>query len=219
MGAPQKISTPDFGVRTHDVNDLEKTLVKFIQQIFSDAYRLDNPAVNLLQPDVVPFDATERAQALEGKVAPQVVRGQVPADLTGVIDTTKLPDCPAIIVTAVSASVRNTDTIATVKMLVSAYDENPDGSGYQDVLNMLEAMAIALTSFGQAGLDKAYPIVMPLEWSRKEGSAYFPHFIGEMTTQWQLPSGRPMPDIDGCFKPAEHLDMKLETSPQLYEQN
>ena len=104
-----------------------------------------------------------------------------------------MPNVPSIIVQVVSAQVRNDETITTTKILVSAYDENPNGSGYQDVLNMIEALSIALTSFGQAALDKAYPIIMPFEWRLIEAGV-FPHFIGEIVATWELPSGRPLPD-------------------------
>jgi|SRR5215471_1603845 len=206
MSAPVPV-TDDIsasGIRTHTAYDLEKTLVSFIEQIFADAYRLDNPAVNRLQatrvenpilpPEPsVPYDYTERAQTLEGKVAPTVERGRVPRTVTGELDLDKLPDFPHIIVQAVKAKVHTDDTHVTVKILVGAYDENPDGGGYQDVLNMIEAVAIAITSYGQAGIDQAYPIVLPFTWMIVEANT-FPHFLGELETVWQLPSGRPMPD-------------------------
>jgi hypothetical protein len=209
MAAPSPLFPRDAGIRTHSVNDLEITLVAFIKTIFANTYRLDNPTVNLQQPDVVPFDYTQRAQSLVSKVAPQVVRGRVPRTVSGDINPDDLPNCPAIIVYAHSSEVRITDTIVTVKICVSAYDENPDGSGYQDVLNMIEALAIALTTFGQGAIDKAYPIVMPIEWTRLE-LHFDPHFIGEMTTKWQLPSGRPMPDFDHNDAPAELLGISME---------
>jgi hypothetical protein len=96
-----------------------------------------------------------------------------------------------------------------VRVFVNAYDENPDCSGYQDVLNMAEALAIALTSFGQGAIDESYPIVMPIDWKLIE-SHTFPHFICEMTTNWELPSGRPLPDFDKYFAPAEAITAELE---------
>jgi hypothetical protein len=44
--------------------------------------------------------------------------------------------------------VQKDETIATVRIMVNAYDENLNSGGYQDVQNMLEAMSIALTSYG-----------------------------------------------------------------------
>jgi len=191
------------------VGDLEKTLVTFIGNLFKDAYRLDNPGLNLVQPAQVPFDPVGRAQTLVAKVPPQVVRGRVPRTVSGEIDVNALPNFPAILVQAIKAKVQNDCTHVTVRIFANAYDEDPKSQGYQDVNNMLEVMAIALTSFGQAALDASYPIVMPIEWEYVDANV-FPHFIGEMITVWELPSGRPMPDPDGCFKPAEHLDVHLE---------
>jgi hypothetical protein len=221
MGAPlQTLSNPDLGVRALSAFDLEKTLVAFLKQIFLDAWRLDNPGVNLLQESpahpivppppegTVPFDPEGRMLTLAGKVPPQIVRGYVPTDITGVIDPTKLPDVPAIIVNASQGKIQNDQTIVTVRLFFSGYDENPDGSGYQDVLNMLEATAIALTSWGQRGIDDAYPIIMPIEWTRVH-MQMAPHFFAEMTTTWQLPSARPLPDAGECFTPAEHVTANI----------
>jgi hypothetical protein len=208
--APLPITSPDYGIRAHTAFDLEVTLVKFIKLLFDNALRLDNAGVNFAQPADVPFDYTGRAQTLTGKVPPQVVRGRVPRTLTGELDVDKLPDVPAVIVQALGARIEIPQTTVSVRILANAYDENPDGGGYQDVLNMIEALAIALTSFGQGALDAAYPIVMPIEWKIVDANT-FPHFIGELTTQWELPSARPLPDIDlAGFAPAEDLEFKLE---------
>lgn len=196
MSAPEPVTAPeqDFYVRARSVYDLEKTLCTFLRRML-EANRLDNPTLNLAQPGVVPFDYTERAQTLELKVPPRVVRGRVPRTVTGEIAVDKLPDCPAVIVQVVGAKVEQEETTATVRILVNAYDEHPDGGGYQDVLNITEAIAQALTSFGQQAIDQAYPVVLPMEWKLVEADT-FPHFIAEMTTTWTLPSGRPMPDRD-----------------------
>ena len=92
------------------------------------------------------------------------------------------------------------------------YDENPDGGGYQDCLNMAEAIVIALTSFGQGAIDDAYPIVMPINWQLNENDT-FPHFIAELTTQWELPSGRPMPDLAESIIPSEQLGFDIRYVP------
>jgi hypothetical protein len=199
--------------------DLEAALVDFLTLLFDHA-RLDNPTLNLAQatqpthpiapPDkpLLSFDTKLRAQTLILKVPPRVVRGRVPRTVTGEIALDKLPDVPSIIVQAVSAKVANDSTIVTTRLLFTAYDENPDGQGYQDVLNMLEAATIALTSFGQRGIAEAYVIVLPLEWKLVEPDC-FPHYLGEMTTQWELPSGRPLPDADTFgIVPAEHLELR-----------
>jgi hypothetical protein len=213
MSAPLPITPAVFGVRPQSAYDLEVTLVKFITQLFADAYRLDNPTLNLAQatapsqeplplpgPDEqVTYDPTERAQTLYLKVPPRVLRGHVPRTVTGEIAVDRLPDCPAIILQAVSGKIERADshdqTVVTVRILANAYDENPDSSGYQDVLNMLEAMVSALTSFGQQAIDDAYPIILPIEWKMVDADT-FPHYVGEMTTTWQLPAGRPMPDSE-----------------------
>jgi hypothetical protein len=199
---------PD-SIRLHTAFDLEATLVTFLTRIFA-GQRLDNPTLNLAQPGVVPFDYTERAQTLALKQPPRVERGRVPRTVTGEIAVDKLPDCPNIIVQAIKAKIEIAETFVTVKLCFSAYDENPDSQGYQDVLNMIETAAIALTSFGQAAIDKAYPIVMPIEWSMIEAEC-FPHFVGEMTTQWELPSARPWvdPELFGIV-PGEHLETRVE---------
>ena len=237
---PEPVTPPerDLGRRAQSVYDLEKTLVGFLSRLF-DSARLDNPTLNLAQetqpmplivepqprlvteprivtdPDEAPvsYDPTERAQTLFLKVPPRVVRGRVPRTVTGEIAVDKLPDCPAIIVQVVSARVEQQSTFITLRILVNAYDENPDSSGYQDVLNMIETMAIALTSFGQQAIDDAYPIVLPIDWKLVEADT-FPHYIGEMTTQWELPSGRPMPDLEKFgIIPAEHIEFHTEVLP------
>lgn len=221
---PVTPTAEDFGRRAQSLYDLEVTLVRFLENLFTP-YRLDNPTLNLAQatapthpivvdPDnVVSYDPQKRAQTLYLKVPPRVERGRVPRTVTGEIEVDKLPDCPAIIVQAVSArteiEMSHTHRVVTVRILVSAYDENPKSGGYQDVLNMLEAMDTALTSFGQQGLDQAYPIVLPLDWKLVEADT-FPHYIGEMTTTWELPAGRPMPDPETFgIVPGEQLDFKI----------
>jgi hypothetical protein len=194
--------------RLHTAYDLEVTLVKFLTTIFS-GMRLDNPTLNLAQPGELTYDVTERAQTLIEKQPPRVLRGRIPRTVTGAISLDKLPDCPAIIVEAISAKVEITETTVTTHLLFSAYDENPDGSGYQDVLNMMETASIALTSFGQGAIDQAYPIVMPINWNRVEPDC-FPHHLGEMTCQWELPSARPMPDLGHGIIPAEHIELRLQ---------
>jgi hypothetical protein len=235
---PVTPSALDFGRRAQSVYDLEKTLVKFIAKLL-DTYRLDNPTLNLAQatrPDQEPlplpdtdeqvtFDPEQRAQTLMLKVPPRVVRGRVPRTVTGEIAVDQLPDCPSVIVQAVSSKIElhdsHTQAVTTVRILVSAYDENPNSGGYQDVANMCEAIAIALTSFGQQAIDQAYPIVLPLEWKLIEPDC-FPHFVGEITTTWQLPAGRPMPDSETFgIVPAEHLDTRVSydtaQQPALFE--
>lgn len=189
MSTPTPISSADVSVRCHTAYDLEVTLAKFLKKLF-DGARLDNPDLNSAQPDEVPYDPTERAQTLTLKVSPRVVRGRIPRTVTGEIALDELPHVPSIIVQAVSAKVQTEVTLATTRLMFSCYDENPNGQGYQNVLNMLETTAIALTGFGQATLDEAYTIVLPFEWKVIEPDA-FPHFIGEMECQWQLPSARP----------------------------
>ena len=218
---PEPVTPPadDIGRRAQSVFDLEKTLAGFLRRMFTP-YRLDNPTLNLAQataptppivmdPDnVVPYDPVGRAGTLMLKVPPRIVRGRVPRTVTGEIDLDKLPDCPAIIVQVVSAKVEQASTLVTVNILASAYYENPDVGGYQEVLNIIEAIAIALTTFGQQAIDQSYPVVLPIEWKLAEADC-FPHFIGEMTTTWELPSGRPLPEEWG-FIPAEHLEFKIE---------
>jgi hypothetical protein len=225
---PEPLTSPDFGVRAHSVYDLEKTLVEFIKQLV-EPYRFDNPTLNLAQqpgafpksydPDEPPvsFDPTARAQTLALKVAPRVERGRVPRTVTGEIAIDRLPDVPAILIQAVSATVSladsHTQKDVTVRILVNAYDENPNSGGYQDCVNIVEALEIALTSFGWAALNGAYPLIFPIDWKLIEEDT-FPHYIAEMTTHWQLPAGRPMPDIDSwTLAPGESHDYKLEFKP------
>lgn len=228
---PEPVTPPseDTGRRAQSVYDLEVTLQKFLQRLFSGA-RLDNPTLNLAQatapthpivvnPDnVVSYDPRERAQTLLLKTQPRVVRGRVPRTVTGEIAVDKLSDVPSIIVQAISSKTETSDShnqrIVKVKLCFSVYDENPDSSGYQDVQNMLEAVDIAFTSFGAQAIDQAYPIVMPIEWSIIEADC-FPHFVGEMTTSWQLPAARPMPDFEFGIVPAEHVAASVHEEPIL----
>jgi hypothetical protein len=230
---PVPLTSPDFGVRAHSVYDLEVTLVKFIKQLV-DPYRFDNPTLNLAQqpgafpksydPDSPPvsYDPTARAQTLALKVAPRVERGRVPRTVTGEIAVDRLPDVPAILVQAVAATVSladsHTSKNVTARILVNAYDENPDSGGYQDCTNIIEALEIALTSFGSGALNDAYPLIFPIEWKLIEEDT-FPHYIAEMTTNWQLPAGRPMPDIDPwMLAPGESLEHRLERAPTQIEE-
>jgi hypothetical protein len=215
---PEPVTPPerDTGRRAQTIYDLEETLVTFLAKLL-DSYRLDNPTLNLAQAtrpehpmeppaEFVPYDPTERAQTLVLKVPPRVVRGRVPRTVTGEILVDRLPDFPAVIVQAISGRVQNDETIVTVRMFVNCYDENPDSGGYQDCQNITEVIAMALTSYGQAGIDKAYPIVMPMEWKLIEEDT-FPHFVAEITSQWELPSARPLPDPELGFVPAEQITL------------
>jgi len=217
MSAPTEPTrtTPDLPLRSHSVDDLERVMVKFLEQLFQDAYRLDNPGVNAMQkpgaeftdtPGEVPYDYSERAQTLTGKVPPQIVRGRIPRTLAGEIELDKLPDYPSISVQVIAADVDSDCTHVTLRLFFHAYDENPDSQGYQDCLNMMETASIALTSWGQKGIDHAYPIVMPIKWKLLELGTW-PHFIGEMTTEWQLPSARPLPDFGETLIPEEHIEV------------
>jgi hypothetical protein len=225
MSAPKPITDPDLGVRTHTAYDLERTLVAFIRQVV-EPYRFDNPTLNLAQvpaasppiypPDLdeppVRYDPTERAQTLYLKQPPRVVRGRIPRTVTGEIAIDKLSDFPHIVVQAISAHVEIQETIETVRIFVCMYDENPDGSGYQDCLNITEALAIALTTFGQGAIDQAYPIQLPLDWKLFEQDT-FPHYLSEMTTQWEMPSGRPMPELAESIIPSEAVEIQLAPMP------
>jgi hypothetical protein len=222
---PHKITSPDFHVRAPSLYDLERTLVKFIRQVV-EPYRFDNPTLNLSQvtapeplivkdPDEVPvsYDVTERAQTLALKVPPRVLCGSIPRTVTGAISIDKLADVPHVIVQAVSVKVEQQETLATVRIFVCMYDENPNGGGYQDCLNLSEAITIALTSYGQGAIDQRYPIVLPINWKLIEADT-FPHYISEIYTQWELPSGRPMPDLSENLIPTEAADMQLHYMPQ-----
>jgi hypothetical protein len=229
MGLPEPV-TPherDLGRRVQTAFDLELTLVGFLRNLFVEQ-RLDNPTLNLAQPSGEPivqplivhdpdqppvsYNVTERAQTLALKVAPRVERGRIPRTVTGEIAIDRLPDCPNIIVQAMKAKIETDSTKVTVRIGFSAYDENPNSQGYQDVLNMIETAAIALTSYGQKGIDDAYPIILPIEWEMIDAEC-FPHFVGEMTTMWELPSARPLPDSETFgIIPAEHIDLRASSS-------
>ena len=192
-------------------------MVKLIEKLFTDSARLDNPLLNLGQPDVIPYDPVLRAQALTYKVPPKVTRGYIPRTVTGEIDMTQVPDHPAIVVQVISGKAAIDVTEVTARIMVTAYDENPNNQGYQDVQNMIETLVIVLTSWGQKALDDAYPIVMPIEWKLQE-TEIFPHFAGEITTRWQLPSARPLPDSEiGLGVPAEHIDLRVSEDTRIAE--
>jgi hypothetical protein len=207
---------------------LEVTLVKFIEQLVA-GYRFDNPTLNLSQatqpehpivkgPDDEPvsYDPTERAQTLALKVKPRVERGRVPRTVTGEIAIDQMSNFPSVIVQAVSARAETQETIVTVRIFVHMYDENPNSGGYQDCVNITEMLTAALTSYGQGALDDAYPIVMPIDWKLIEADT-FPHFIAEMTTNWEMPSGRPLPDAETFgIVPAEYPEGRVHlTTPNI----
>jgi hypothetical protein len=208
---PEPVTPPerDFGRRIQCAFDLEKTLARFLTNLYA-TQRLDNPTLNEAQPALVPFDYTERAQSLDFKVPPRVVRGRIPRTVTGEIALDSLAKVPNVVLQAVKGKVEHASTIVTVRLLFSTYDEDPNSQGYQDALNLVETAAIAFTSFGQAAIDKSYPIELPIEWSMIEADC-FPHFVAEMTTHWQLPSARPLPDTETFgIIPGESLEMKLQ---------
>jgi hypothetical protein len=122
-------------------------------------------------------------------------------------------------VQAISGHVGKDETHVVVQIFFHAYDEAPASQGYQDLTNMIEMVALALTSYGQKGIDDAYPIVLPMEWKIPEAQ-YFPHYIGEMHTTWQLPSARPLPGPDETLDritPGEQIDMGVtEEEPVLW---
>lgn len=211
---PEPVTDPasDFGRRVQSAFFLEDTLVKFLKRLY-DTQRLDNQGVNASQPDVVPFDYTQRSQSLEGKIKPLVVRGRIPRTVTGDIALDSLPNVPNVIVQAIKGKVDTVDKviekIVTVRLLFTTYDENPDSQGYQDVMNLIEAAEIAFTSFGQQGIDKSFPIVLPIDWSMIEADCH-PHFVGEMSTMWRMPAARTLPDLETFgIVPAENIDVHL----------
>jgi hypothetical protein len=224
---PTALTKPDTNTRAITAFHLEKALVEFITQLFTDTYLLDNPAVNFGQatapahpivtdPDsVTPYDPTGRATSLKGKVAPRVVRGRVPRTVTGEIDPNQLPDFPSITIQAIKAKVMQPETHVVVRIYFHSYDENPNSQGYQDLTNMIEVVAYALTSYGQGAIDARFPIILPLEWEIPDGNI-FPHFMAEMHTTWKLPSARPLPDL-GLFDiiPSEQMEVAVSEDPQL----
>jgi hypothetical protein len=81
--------------------------------------------------------------------------------------------------------------IGTVRMIISSYDEGLESLGYQDVLNMCEALNIAWWSFRV--IDHAYPFKLFCEWAMVERDTR-PYFIAEMTSLWELPAPSPLTD-------------------------
>lgn len=221
MSALGPLSAANAGMRCQTAFDLEVTLVKFLTKLF-DHLRLDNPTVNLAQPDGVSYDPTDREQTLVGKVAPQIVRGRIPRTVTGEIALDKIPDVPAVIIQSVSAKMTNTPAESacnrvTTKILFANYDENPDSQGYQDALNMVEAASIALMQFGPVGLDEAYVMDPPLEWHMMDAETTFPHYLAELTCDWLLQIPAPFAkDWSGqgfaIPVPGEHLEARLEAA-------
>jgi hypothetical protein len=124
------------------------------------------------------------------------------------LDPSQLPDYPSIVVQAIDGKVMTQSTHVTVRIFIHAYDENPDSQGYQDLTNMIETLAGYLTSWGQQAIDEAFPIILPIEWKIPD-SNIFPHFIAEMTTTWELPSARPLPDPDNCITPMEAATIEV----------
>lgn len=187
----------DISIRAQSLYDLEKTLVRFVE-FFIAEYRLDNPTLSLAQPDHVSLDPEERAQSVFLKVPPRVVRGRIPRTVTGEIAVDRINDWPCVIVQGISGRIAFDESVVThtvtVRILVGAYDENPDAQGYGDVQNVTETLANVLGSFGQAAIDRAYPIELPIDWKMVEVES-FSHFLGEITTTWTLPGPAPLPQL------------------------
>ena len=180
------MSTDLFPNRALSVFWLERTLIKYLQDLLS-GLRLDNPEVNELQPDQVPYDFKARSESLIGKVPPKVYRAQIPRTVTGVVDVARLPNVPAVILQAVSGTVATEpdSSNATVRILCNVYDENPEGTGGEDLLNLTEKIFLNLGSDGQDVIDRTAAIVMPITWLISEET--FPHWVSEITTNWELP--------------------------------
>src|SRR5262245_49750088 len=201
------------------LNDMEEELVAFLNEVLN-GMRLDNPSVNELQqtgkfpksydPDEppVPFDPTARAQTLAGKVPIRIVRGRVPRTVTGEINASDLPNVPNLIIQVLNAEIQVRETFVGVRILGSTYDENPDGSGYQDLTNIMERAQIAICSFGQAGIGNKYVIQLPFMWHHYENTT-FPHFVAELNVKFEFPSGRPLPDSPDGIIPMEHIESDM----------
>lgn len=166
---------------------LERTLRDYIEREL-EPYRLDNAQVNIVQPDEVPFDPDERARSLVLKMPPVVVTGHPPKTVTGVYDTSALPQSPYVAVRAISGRSTFHDTgpfeTCTVELVLSTYDQNPNRHGYQDLLNIVDVLQNAF--FRDRVIDEAYSLVAPITWSLLD-AVPFPYWQAEVTTQWQLP--------------------------------
>lgn len=188
---------------------LEKTLVKFLERLFRHQLLKTN-RLALAQPiDREPFEETcpEAPRHVYSSVPyeeisvppeiepddpalalmqpPKIVAGWIPRNVTGLISLDQVPDYPVIILQTTGVEYQYDEAVATVRLLIGAYDEDPDYQGYKDCLNMAEAIAHAF--FAWRVIDDSYSLVPPAKWAMIEADT-FPHFLAEMTTQWELPT-------------------------------
>jgi len=166
---------------------LERTLRDYITREL-EPYRLDNVQLNLEPPEEIPADPEERARLLTLKVPPTVVCGYPPKTVTGVYDTTKLPQAPWIAVRAHTGQSTFIDSRpfeqCTATLTLSVYDQDPARQGYQDLLNIINVLQNGF--FRDRVIDEAFSLVVPIDWSLSDIDT-FPYWFADMTTRWQLP--------------------------------
>jgi hypothetical protein len=175
-------------------DDLEETLVKFVERLFRPdsfgtnqlamAQPREHPAFIEPSPEVEDNEPG-RERALRLRRPPRVVAGWIPRTVTGVIDPEHIPDYPAIIIQVVQVEYALDQALATARLLIGAYDPEPDFQGFKDCLYMCEALALAF--LGWRVIDDSYSLVAPVKWSMLDIDT-FPHFFAELTTLWQLPT-------------------------------
>lgn len=207
---------------------LERTLARFIAR-HVETYRLGNvqestfqekPEPGELEPESeTPEEPEERPDEFDDlalKVPPKVIQGFAPKTVTGAVDTAKLPAYPFISVRALSGrqdwTGRTPQEIVTASIIIGTYDEATDRRAYQDCLILVGAIKLWLPRYRV--LDQTFSIVAPIAWEMSDADL-FPHFIAEITTQWQLPTPSHIAEVttQTPYVPRDLRDLVPETYP------
>lgn len=201
---------------------LERTLARFIAR-HVETYRLGNVQESMFKegevdPEEPDEERPEEFDDLTLKVPPKVIQGFAPKTVTGELDTSKLPAYPFISVRALSGrqdwTGRTPQEVVTASIIVGTYDEDPDRRAYQDCLILVGAIKLWLPRYRV--LDQSFSIVAPLSWEMSDADL-FPHFIAEITTQWQLPTPSHIEEVttQTPYVPRDMRDLR-DLDPETY---
>lgn len=101
-------------------------------------------------------------------------------------------DYPFIILRLLSCKDEDNGSTATVKIIIGTYDEQADSKGWIDLLNIYNKIRLSLLE--KRVIGSKYRLKTPVSFILHEEQPY-PQFVGEITTEWELPMPINMGDI------------------------